>query len=439
MRVYRASLLHFVDDPATHFNRAVEYFDDGLLAIEDGKVLHVGHYLETRHMLASDCVIEHFPDRLIVPGFIDGHVHYPQLEIIAAHGEQLLGWLNRYVFPAESKYFDYHYAGLMAETFVQELLRHGTTTALVFPTVHPQSVEAFFSVCEKQRLRMICGKVLMDRNAPAELCEPAHQAMHHSRDLIRRWHGTGRLNYAVTPRFAPTCSAELLKAAGQLLKEFDDVYLHTHFAENRGEVNWVRTLFPGCTHYLDVYHQAGLLTPRSIFAHGIYVDNAECRQLKSHQCRIAHCPTSNLFLGSGLFPLHFYQQHGIPWLLGTDIGAGTSLSLFATMSEAYKIQQLQNHSLSPLQNFYQATLGAAKALHLDHHIGNFETGKEADFIVINPHATALLHRRYNQSKTLDEKLFTLQTLADDRAIERTFILGTCRHTHLLEPHQPFLL
>lgn len=423
IRAYRSSILHFTGDPDKYADRSYDYFVDGLLVVENGKVVCAGEYTAIRRQLDTDCLIEHFPNKLILPGFIDGHVHYPQTEVIAAHGEQLLTWLNRYVFPAEAKYADYDYAQKMAELFVRELLRNGTTTAMVFATMHPQSVDAFFSVCQRHQLRMISGKVLMDRNAPHTLCESADDAIRRSRQLIEHWHGNGRLRYALTPRFAPCCSSELLRATGQLMGEYAGVYLHTHWAENRQEVEWVKDLFPECEHYLDVYKQAGLLSPYSVFAHGVHADDQQYHQLASHQCSVVHCPTSNLFLGSGLFPLKRYRAYNVPVLLGTDVGAGTSFSLLSTMGEAYKVQQLQGQTLGPLSSYYMATLGAASALQLDSYIGNFLSGKEADFVLLNPHATPLLSRRYQQCETLEEKLFALQTLGDDRVVEKTFILG----------------
>lgn len=364
---------------------------------------------------------------LLCPGFIDSHVHYPQIDIMGAHGEQLLEWLDKYVFPTEARFADEEYASGVARRFLTELLRNGTTSALVFGTVHPQSVDAFFEVAEELRLRMIAGKVLMDRNAPENLRDTPESAYSDSRALIERWHGRGRLRYAVTPRFAPTSSPEQLSAAGRLLRENPGVYLHTHMSENVNEVAWVQELFPHTEHYLHSYDEAGLLGRRSVFAHCIHLCDDEWARMAESNSNIAFCPTSNLFLGSGLFPLHRAEAAGIPVGLGTDIGAGTSASLLATMAEAYKVQQLLGKSLSPWKSFYLATLGAAHALDMQDVIGNFEPGKEADFLVLDLQGTSLIANRVPHCETLHDLLFVLSTLGDDRCVRETWIMGELRH------------
>ncbi|MEL7045682.1 MAG: guanine deaminase [Pseudomonadota bacterium] len=371
-------------------------------------------------------VVEH-RDALLMPGFIDTHVHYPQLDIVGAHGEQLLEWLERYVFPTEAKFGDYSYARAVAERFLTELLRNGTTTALVFGTVHPESVDAFFDAAAARNLRMIAGKVMMDRNAPAYLCDDPESGYRDSRRLIERWHGKGRASYAVTPRFAPTSSPEQLAAAGRLLNEFPGVYLHTHMSENVNEVSWVRELFPHTDHYLHSYDEAGLLGRRSVFAHCIHLSEAEWQRMAATGCGAAFCPTSNLFLGSGLFPLNDAERFGVEVGLGTDIGAGTSLSLLETIDEAYKVQQLRGSSLTPLKSFYLATLGGARVLDLEDCLGNFLPGKEADFVVLDLAATPLLANRLAHCDSLFETLFVLSTLGDDRCIRETWVLGEARH------------
>ncbi|HVL01550.1 MAG TPA: guanine deaminase, partial [Dongiaceae bacterium] len=294
-------------------------------------------------------------------------------------------------------------------------------------TVHPQSVDAFFAAAKERGLRMIAGKVLMDRNAPDELLDTAQTGYEQSKKLIERWHGVDRLQYAVTPRFAPTSTPEQLKLAGQLLKEYPDLYLHTHLAENHGEVKWVKELFPTAKHYLDVYEQAGLVGPRSVFAHGVHLCDEECERLAEAKATVAHCPTSNLFLGSGLMDLARLRQHGVGVALGTDVGAGTSFSLFKTMDEAYKIQQLRGQKLDPMQAFYFATLGSATALKLDHCIGNLLPGKEADFSILDLDATPLLTFRLQQCRDVRQLLFVLNTLGDDRLVQATYALGKCVH------------
>jgi guanine deaminase len=424
---HRGSLLHFVEDPATAGDEAWEYHEDGALLVEDGLVVACGPATSVLDAAPQDTLLVEHPNALLCPGFIDAHVHYPQLDVVGAHGEQLLNWLEKYVFPTEARFADRTYARGVARRFLRELLRHGTTTALVFGTVHPESVDAFFEEALALNLRMIAGKVMMDRNAPEYLRDTAESAYADSARLIRDWHGRERLQYAVTPRFAPTSSPQQLAAAGRLLREHPDVYLHTHMSENVNEVAWVESLFPHLDHYLHSYDEAGLLGRRSVFAHCIHLSDAEWQRMADTRCNIAFCPTSNLFLGSGLFPLQRAERAGIHVGLGTDIGAGTSLSQLATMNEAYKVQQLQGESLSPWKSFYLATLGGARALDLEDRIGNFLPGKEADFLVLDLASTPLLRERLTHCKTLFETLFVLSTLGDDRAVRETWIMGERRH------------
>lgn len=425
LRAYRARILHFLQEPVQVGETAAEYFDDGVVLVEKGYIKSVGHADEL--LKAFHGVVEHFPNHLIIPGFVDCHIHYPQTEMIAAYGEQLLSWLKNYTFPTESKFSDPQYATAVANVFLDELLRNGTTTALVFASVHPQATDAFFMEAQKRNLRMIAGKVLMDRNAPAELCDSPESGYQQSRDLIQRWHGVGRLQYAVTPRFALTSTQQQLVKAGELLREYPSVYLHTHLAENKAEVGEVKALFPDAADYLDVYDKTGLLGRRSVLAHGVHLCERECTRLAQTDSVIAHCPTSNLFLGSGLFDLAKLRRSGVRVGLGTDVGAGTSFSLLRTMDEAYKVQQLRGEKLDPFQSLYMATLGGARALDLESKIGNFLPGKEADFCVLDLQATPLLDFRLHHANSLQELLFVLQTLGDDRLIERTYVMGHCAH------------
>ncbi len=427
LKAWRGSILHFLSDPdaadANAVHNSYQYICDGLLVTQSGRVAALGNAADLLPRLSAGTALTHYRDALIVPGFIDTHIHYPQTEMIAAYGEQLLQWLQTYTFPVERKFENAEYAAATAAFFLRQLLCNGTTTALVFGSVHPQSVEAFFNAAEAQNLRMICGKVMMDRNAPDYLIDTPQSAYSDSEALIAKWHRRGRLQYAVTPRFAPTSSAEQLRLAGQLLREHADVYLHTHLAENLDEVAWVKTLFPGCKHYLDSYDQFGLLGRRSVFAHGIHLCDDEYRRLGASRSALAFCPTSNLFLGSGLFNLKRAQQYRINVGLGTDVGGGTSFSLLQTLNEAYKVQQLRGDTLTPFKAFYLATLGGARALDLDHCIGNFAAGKEADFTVLDYRATELLAMRMEQCKSLQERLFVLAMLGDDRAVKATYIMG----------------
>ncbi len=426
-KAYRAAILHSLADPAVvGVEQSYEYFEDGILLIENGKVAQVGAADELLPKLAG-VEIQHYRDALITPGFIDTHIHYPQTGMIASYGEQLLDWLNTYTFPTERQFEDKAHASDVAEIFLKELLRNGTTTALVFGSVHPQSVDAFFEQADKLNLRMIAGKVLMDRNAPDYLTDTAESGYAESKALIERWHGKGRLHYAVTPRFAPTSTPEQLELAGKLLGEYPDLYMHTHLSENRKEIEWVKELFPERKGYLDVYDHHKLIGPRAVFAHGVHLCDDECKRLAETGSAVAFCPTSNLFLGSGLFDLNKLEAHGVRVGLGTDVGAGTSFSQLQSLNEAYKIMQLQGKKLDPFKSLYLATLGGANALYLDDKLGNFLPGKDADFLVLDYNATPLMSYRMQQARSLEERLFALTMLGDDRAVKETFAAGVSVH------------
>jgi guanine deaminase len=425
---YRAAILHSLADPAVvGIEASYEYYEDGVLLVEDGLIKAVGHAADLLPNLASGVAITTYNNALITPGFIDTHIHFPQTGMIASYGEQLLDWLNTYTFPTEQQFADKAHAAEVAEVFIKELLRNGTTTALVFGTVHKQSVDAFFEACEVLNLRMIAGKVLMDRNAPDYLTDTPESGDADSRELIERWHGKGRLHYAVTPRFAPTSSPEQLSLAGELFQQYPDLYMHTHLSENRQEIEWVKGLFPERKGYLDVYDHYRLIGPRAVFAHGVHLCDEECQRLAETGSAVAFCPTSNLFLGSGLFDLPKLEAHGVRVGLGTDVGAGTSFSQLQSLNEAYKVMQLQGKKLDPFKSLYLATLGGARALYLDDKIGNFAPGKDADFVVLDYQATPLLSYRLAQAKTLAERLFALIMLGDDRAVKATYAAGNPVH------------
>jgi guanine deaminase len=401
----------------------LSFWDDGLLLVRDGKVKEVGGYKTLIQKLPKNTKIIDYSGYWILPGFIDSHIHYPQMEMVGAYGAQLLDWLNIYTFPTEKKYSNYKYSLKRSNEFLDELLRNGTTSALVFATVHPESVDAFFDAALSRNMRMISGKVLMDRNAPDYLLDTPELAYTQSKSLIGKWHNKGRLQYAVTPRFAPTSTDAQLQVASRLLREHPTVYLHTHLSENPKEIEWVKELFPNNTGYFDVYDKHKLTGSRSIFAHAVHLTEEEILRIRETDSKIAFCPTSNLFLGSGLFPYHTLESQGITIGMGTDIGAGTSFSMIRTMGEAYKVLQLQGKSLSSIDSFYLSTLGSARALGIDSYVGNFQKGKEADFVVIDPGASPLMKLRMEQSNPISDQLFALFALGDDRNVRATYIMG----------------
>ncbi|WP_018991145.1 guanine deaminase [Aromatoleum toluclasticum] len=423
MRAVRGEILHFTGDPAVAGTDALRHFADGLLIVRDGLVAEVGPADALLAKLPADARIEDRRGRMIVPGFVDTHIHFAQIDIIASPGGQLLEWLERYTWPAERRFADPDHAAAVAGFFCDELLRNGTTTAAVFPTVHRVSADALFAAALQRRMRVIAGKVLMDRNCPDLLCESCEDGYVASRALIERWHGRGRLLYAITPRFAATSTPQQMQLAGRLFAEHPGVHLQTHLAENRAEVAWIRELYPEARSYLDVYERFGQLGPRSVFAHCVWLDDTDRGRMAATGAAMSFCPTSNLFLGSGLFDLALADAAGVRVGIGTDVGAGTSFSMLQTLAEAYKVLQMNGQSLSAERAFYLATQGGARSLYLDDRIGNFLPGREADFVVLDPAATPLLARRSAACGTLAERLFVLMMLGDDRAVAETWVMG----------------
>lgn len=402
------------------------HHEDALIVIEEGRVAAFGAY-DGRVPDGVETV--RYEDALITAGFVDAHVHYPQLGMMGAPGAPLLQWLERYTFPAELAFADRAHADRVARLFLRELLAAGTTTAAVYCTVHPGSVDAFFAESERLGTLMIAGKVLMDRNAPAALLDTAQRGYDESTALIARWHGRGRGLYAVTPRFAPACTQAQLDAAGTLLGEHDGLYLQTHLCESAAEVAWVRELFPSRSSYLDVYARAGLVGPRSVFGHAIHVGEADFCTCHAAGAAIAHCPTSNLFLGSGLFQLFdaLDPRRPVRVGIGTDVGAGTTLSLPRTLGEAYKVAALRGDVLDAVRAFWLATLGGAEALRLDHRIGRIAPGHDADLCVLDLRASPLLAFRAGTCETVEELLFVLMTLGDARGVRATYVAGERVH------------
>jgi guanine deaminase len=420
VRLFRGRVFTPISDPfRTDPAGSYVSHDDGFLAIDGARIAGVGPWGQRPQ---ADDVVELGPDALITPGFFDTHLHAPQLEMIGSYGGHLLEWLNRYTFPTEAKFSDPAHAEVIARAFFDELLRHGTLCALVFSTIHRQATDIFFAEAERRGFRGIIGKTMMDRNAPDPLLEDVRTSYEQSRELLRKWHNRGLLRYAIAPRFAPTSTPELLAAAGDLKREFPDAYVHTHISENASEVLWVQQLFPEAE-YADVYDRYGLLDERTVLAHGVHLTEEELDLLSRRGARISHCPNSNLFLGSGLFPLLHVLDAGIVVGLGTDIGAGTTPSMFTAMADAYKVQQVQGVSLSPFQLWYLATLGGARALSLDGETGSLQAGKAADFLILDLHATPLISLRSRRAGSIEDLLAGLIFMGDDRMVKSAWIAG----------------
>jgi guanine deaminase len=428
MKAFRAALLRFADDGAA------VYDEDGLLVIgPDAGGRTVVRAAGSHAALAGNfpgVAVEHLPGRIIAPGFIDLHIHFPQTDVIGSPAEGLLPWLEDYTFPHESRFSDETHAGERAVFFVDELLRHGVTTALAFGTSHPESVDALMAEAQRRGMRLICGKVLQDRHSPDGVRDETVQSLLDSEALIQHWHGRDRLGYAITPRFAPSCSEAQLRGAGELAAKYPDVWIQSHVAENLDEVAWTRQLFPSARSYLAVYEQFGLLRERAVYAHCIHIDDEDRALMRASGAAAAVCPTSNLFLGSGFFDYAAARRAGFRYGLASDVGGGTSFSPFHTMLAAYYVGR-EGHtkhgvSLAPQDLWWQHTAGAARALGLDGVVGNLQPGCEADFVVLNPQATPLLARKTSQAANLDELLFALIVLGDDRVIERAVIAGGSR-------------
>lgn len=425
-QAYRAGILHFTADPAFN-DHAYAWHEDGLLIVRDGRVQAAGDYAQLRAVVPHDVQVHDYRGKLIVPGFIDTHIHYPQTDMIASPAPGLLPWLDTYTFPTERKFADPGHARNVARFFIDELLRCGTTTAMVYCTVHPASVDAFFDESERRNLRMAAGKVLMDRHCPDFLCDTAEGGVRDSEELIRKWHKRGRQMYAITPRFAATSSEAQLQLAGELARAYPDTFLQTHVAENADEVAWIKSLFPGARSYLDVYDRYGMLRPRAMYAHCLWIDDGDRARMRDAQSAAAICPTSNLFLGSGLFDFARADALQVPLSLATDVGGGTSFSMLQTMNELYKVARMGGVHMPALRMFYLATLGGARSMRLDGTIGNFAAGAEADFVVLDPQATPLLARRTACSGSLEELLFAFALLGDDRAVAATYSAGRLVH------------
>jgi guanine deaminase len=428
----RGPVLTFKDDPfKVGLERAMVYESDGIVAFGDGHITHFGAASEIQSKLPAGLQVHNYgPDSLISAGFLDSHVHFPQTPMIAAFGEQLLDWLNKYTFPTERKFSDKQFASSVAKVFLRECLKNGITTSCVYCTVFPQSVDALFEEAERLGMRIAAGKVMMNRNAPDYLLDTTKSSYDDSKALIKKWHGRNRLMYAITPRFAPTSTPDQLDAAGQLCTEHPDCYMQTHVSENKAEIAWVKELFPERKGYLDVYDHHKLCRPRAVFGHGIHLTDDELHCAHRTGSAISHCPTSNFFLGSGYFNIARAMQKDRPVRvgLGTDLGAGTSFSILLTLNEAYKAAQLNSQKLTAGHAYYLATRGTANAMYIDDKVGSIAPGMEADIVVLDMKSTPIIKYRMDFVEDIHEALFVQMTMGDDRAVQATYVAGKLQYS-----------
>lgn len=417
--ILRGRVLSFVSEPqAIDDSASYRYWEDGAVTIEDGKIIAVGDFDAS----ATGEVIDHHP-HLILPGFIDMHLHYVQSQIIASYAGSLLEWLNTYTFFEEQKFSQQGHAGAVASAFFDELIRNGTTTAVAYCSSHPRSVDAYFGEAEKRNMLMVGGKVMMDRNAPEALCDTAQSSYDDTKALIARWHGKGRSLYAISPRFAITSTPAQLEAAQALVAEHPEAYVQTHLSENDTEITYSMELYPGSPDYTGIYEDYGLLGPKTLLGHCIHLNHRETGVLAETGSVAVFCPTSNLFLGSGLFDRERLLKHGVRLGIATDIGGGTSYSMLRTLDEGYKVLQLRGQRLNPFASFYMATLGNARALSLEGTIGAIAPGNAADLVVLNAGATPAMALRMATVSSLAEELFLLQTMGDDRSVVEVYVAG----------------
>lgn len=434
-RVLRGAVLSFRDDPRRAASPGAYVFHEkGAVAVDErGRVAWSGTFADLPANLRSAPVDDH-GNTLILPGFIDAHIHFPQYRMLAAPGADLLEWLNRFTFTEEARYGDAAHAATAAEIFLDRLFAHGTTTAVAYSSVHAVAAEALFAAAERRGMALVTGKTLMDRNAPDAVRDDAESGARDSEALIKKWHGRDRLRYAVTPRFAVTSTEAQLRAAGEMYRVHPGVYMQTHLSESAGEIEMVKSLFPSARDYTDVYDRCGLLGRRSLFGHGIHLSERECARLSESSSVVVHCPTSNTFLGSGLLDIDHITdpRRPIRFAVASDVGGGLSYSMLATLAEAHKVAQLRGRRLSVLDAFYLGTLGNARALDLDSEIGSLDPGRWGDMVVLDPHATPVLASRQELSESLEDMLFALMMLGDDRAVAATYVAGRCVYRRTAE-------
>jgi len=425
-RVIRGAVLTYRGDPAVvEARHAVRFYRRGAVAVAgDGHIIWCGHANRLPNRFRA-LPADDYGEALVLPGFIDAHIHFPQYRMLAAPSADLLDWLNRFTYPEEQRYSSAPHARAAAETFLDRLVRHGTTAAVVFSTVHRSATETLFAAAERRGQTIVSGKTMMDRNAPQALCDDPESGVRDSEAMIEHWHRRGRLRYAITVRFAVTSTEDQLREAGALAARHPDCYVHSHLSESRTEIEFVRRLFPQAKDYTDVYDRFGLLGPRSLYAHGVHLSERECARLSESGATVVHCPTSNTFLGSGLFDAAHVGRADRPVRIGiaTDVGGGTSYSMLHTLGEAYKVAMLGGRTPTVHELFHLATRGNAVNLGLDDEIGTLDPGRWADLVVLDPTATPVLEARHALSESLEDTLFALAILGDDRAVRATYIAG----------------
>ncbi|MFK0166212.1 guanine deaminase [Rhizobium sp. NPDC090279] len=417
-----------IDDAASY-----RYIEDGAVFVRNGKIVDIGSYGDMRKLANADVKVADHRPNLILPGLIDTHLHFPQTQAIASYGAQLLEWLNTYIFVEEQKFARAAHAAEVADRFMDELLSNGTTTAVAYCSVHPESVDAYFAAAEARGMCMIGGKVMMDRNAPEVLRDTPQRGYDETKRLIGKWHGRGRAHYAISPRFAITSTPEQMEMSKALVAEHPDCYVQTHLSENRDEVAFATSLYPEAKDYTDIYARYDLLNSRMLLGHSIYLSDREVSVIAESGAVGVFCPTSNLFLGSGLFDAARFDRFGARWSVATDVGGGTSFSMLETMDEAYKILHLQSQRLTPFNSFYRTTRGNALALGLEKQIGSLQTGADADIVVLDSSAKSAMEFRMRTTTSLAEELFILQTMGDDRCIAEVYVAGKAMKTKSKKP------
>ena len=425
-RILRGRLLSFLREPQDlSDDGSYRYIEDGGLLLDNGIIAGMGAFSDILAAAPADVeIVDHRPN-LIMPGFIDTHLHFPQMQVIGSYAANLLEWLNTYTFVEEQRFSEPAHAARIAIKFFDELIRHGTTTAVAYCSVHKVSADMFFAESLRRNMRMLGGKVMMDRNAPAGLRDTPEQGYEETRHVIAQWHGKGRNHVVISPRFAITSTPEQMDMARTLAQEFPELHIQTHLAENPDEIRFACELYPEAKDYTDIYARYGLLGPRSLFGHCIHLSDREADAMSESGSVAVFCPTSNLFLGSGLFGLKRLsrREKSVRIAVATDIGGGTSYSMLRTLDEGYKVLQLQGERMTPFESFYRMTLGNAQALGLDDKIGTLEVGSDADLVVLDSCATPAMALKMEAAKTLAEELFLMQTMGDDRAIAETYVAG----------------